>query len=283
MTSVLWTSTTTPTAGSTRDSSSMARVAWKKVPPAPPWTSGTSMPMTPSVEERPQQVAIERLLLVHGPRERGDAVHREFADAVAEEPLVVGERRKGRGRNRGCVDRLGHGLRGIMAEACSNARGEVHVLRFAARASPDRRTHRRVGDADPRAVGGARPDPGTAGPAACGPDATAAASPGPDATGTDAARARCSGRGAAGCAAWRRAADARLPHRHQLRPRRRAGHRQQGQRRREPDPGRLRGLRGQQAAEGRELPLHQGRGQPARRRAAPADPHDLGRGDRARP
>ena len=74
------------------------------------------------VEERPQQVAIERLLLVHGPRERGDPVHREFADAVAEEPLVVGERRKGRGRNRGCVDRLGHGLRGIMAEACSIAR-----------------------------------------------------------------------------------------------------------------------------------------------------------------
>ena len=117
------------------------------------------------VEERPQQVAIERLLLVHGPRERGDPVHREVADAVAEEPLVVGERRKGRGRSRGCVDRLGHGLRGIMAEACSNARGEVHVLRFAARASPDRRTHRRVGDADPRAVG-RRPGPGTAGPAA---------------------------------------------------------------------------------------------------------------------
>ena len=46
-------------------------------------------------EERPQQVAIERLLLVHGPRERGDPVHREVADAVAEEPLVVGERRKG--------------------------------------------------------------------------------------------------------------------------------------------------------------------------------------------
>ena len=36
MTSVFWTSTSTPTEGSTRESSSTASTEWKKRPPLPP-------------------------------------------------------------------------------------------------------------------------------------------------------------------------------------------------------------------------------------------------------
>ena len=45
--SVFCTSTSTPTAGSTREISSTARIAWKKLPPAPPYSSGMSTAMTP--------------------------------------------------------------------------------------------------------------------------------------------------------------------------------------------------------------------------------------------
>ena len=52
MTRVFCTSTRTPTDGSTVDSASTASTEWKKVPPAPPWASGTSMPITPSSNSR---------------------------------------------------------------------------------------------------------------------------------------------------------------------------------------------------------------------------------------
>ena len=48
MTSVFWTSTSTPTDGSTRDSDSTASTEWKNEAPAPAWLSGISMPMMPS-------------------------------------------------------------------------------------------------------------------------------------------------------------------------------------------------------------------------------------------
>jgi hypothetical protein len=47
MTRVFWTSTMTPTEGSTRESSSTASTAWKKVAPAPPSVSGISTAITP--------------------------------------------------------------------------------------------------------------------------------------------------------------------------------------------------------------------------------------------
>jgi hypothetical protein len=100
----LWTSTRTPTAGSTREISSIARVAWKNDPPAPPCAS-----------QRRDHRRVERLALVHLARERAEAGLGELADAVAEEPLVLGERRKRKRRGKRRVDRLGHGLRGIMA------------------------------------------------------------------------------------------------------------------------------------------------------------------------
>ena len=40
---VFWTSTITPAEGSTAESSSTASTAWKKVPPWPPYSSGTSI------------------------------------------------------------------------------------------------------------------------------------------------------------------------------------------------------------------------------------------------
>jgi hypothetical protein len=44
---VFCTSTSTPTAASTRESSSIARIDMKKLPPEPPYFSGISMPITP--------------------------------------------------------------------------------------------------------------------------------------------------------------------------------------------------------------------------------------------
>src|SRR2546423_3233992 len=46
-TSVFCTSTKTPTEASTRDNSSTARIAWKNDPPAPPNSSGVSIPISP--------------------------------------------------------------------------------------------------------------------------------------------------------------------------------------------------------------------------------------------
>jgi hypothetical protein len=79
-------------------------------------------------EQGPQQPGIEGLGLVHGSDERADLLVGEGPDAVAEQPLVFGERRKGRGRSLGCGDRLGHGLRGIMAEASTILRRERPCL-----------------------------------------------------------------------------------------------------------------------------------------------------------
>ena len=45
---VFCTSTITPAEGSTAESSSTARIAWKKLPPWPPYSSGISMPIRPS-------------------------------------------------------------------------------------------------------------------------------------------------------------------------------------------------------------------------------------------
>ena len=44
---VFCTSTITPADGSTAESSSTARMAWKKLPPCPPYSSGISMPIRP--------------------------------------------------------------------------------------------------------------------------------------------------------------------------------------------------------------------------------------------
>ena len=44
---VFCTSTITPAEGSTAESSSTARMAWKKVPPWPPYSSGISIPIRP--------------------------------------------------------------------------------------------------------------------------------------------------------------------------------------------------------------------------------------------
>ena len=52
MTRVLWTSTNTATAGSTVEMASMASTASKKLPPAPPISSGTSIPIRPSSKTR---------------------------------------------------------------------------------------------------------------------------------------------------------------------------------------------------------------------------------------
>ena len=48
LTSVFWTSTSTPQEASTCESSSTTSTALKNVEPAPPYCSGTSMPMMPS-------------------------------------------------------------------------------------------------------------------------------------------------------------------------------------------------------------------------------------------
>ena len=47
-TRVFCTSTRTPTDASIRESSSTARMAWKNEPPAPPYSSGVSMPIKPT-------------------------------------------------------------------------------------------------------------------------------------------------------------------------------------------------------------------------------------------
>src|SRR5688572_15713054 len=52
MTRVFWTSTSTPTAGSTRESASTASTEWKNVAPAPPKRSGISTPITPRSNSR---------------------------------------------------------------------------------------------------------------------------------------------------------------------------------------------------------------------------------------
>ncbi len=89
MTSVFWTSTSTPTDGSTRDSASTASTAWKNVPPAPPADSGISMPMTPSSNSWSMSVARHLRRLIHLADVRPDLAVGELVHAVAEEPFVV--------------------------------------------------------------------------------------------------------------------------------------------------------------------------------------------------
>ena len=110
----------------------MASTEWKNVAAGAAVDLGHLDAHHPEGEQRSQQAGIEGLLVVHRPHQGTDLVRGELADAVAEQPLVVGERRKGRGRSGRCDDRLGHGLRGIMAEACSSAHSgrDVHVLRI---------------------------------------------------------------------------------------------------------------------------------------------------------
>ncbi len=90
MTSVFCTSTSTPTDGSTRDSSSTASTAWKKRPPPPPNASGISMPITPRSNSSSMSVARNLRVLVHLADERADLCVGELAHAVAEQALVLG-------------------------------------------------------------------------------------------------------------------------------------------------------------------------------------------------
>ena len=104
MTSVFCTSTSTPTDGSTRDSSSTTSTEWKNVPPLPPYDSGISMPMTPS-PNRWSMSARGNLACSSISRTSGrTAPVDEFAHAGAQQLFVfgeLGERRHGL-RVRGC-------------------------------------------------------------------------------------------------------------------------------------------------------------------------------------
>jgi hypothetical protein len=115
------------------------------------------------------------------------------------------------------------------------------------------RVRRPAGDGDLNYAALDDSDAGLAGSLARGRDERARPARPPDA-------APAPGRGAGRhpAASGRRRA-ARLPHRHQLRPRRRHRHRPAGQPGDRPHAERLRGVRGRQAADDRDLPLHQGR------------------------
>ena len=110
-TSVFWTSTRTPTDGSTRDSSSTARTAWKKLAPGAAVGFGDLDGHHPEVEQLVDERARNLRLLVHFPDERPDPGLGELPDAGPEQPLVL--RQNGQGL--GVFHRLfGHALNVII-------------------------------------------------------------------------------------------------------------------------------------------------------------------------
>ena len=82
MTSVFWTSTNTPTDGSTLESSSTTRTEWKNVPPAPPSRSGTSTPISPISNSRVNSAVVHARGLVHASRARPEFLQGELAHAL---------------------------------------------------------------------------------------------------------------------------------------------------------------------------------------------------------
>ena len=95
---VFCTSTITPAEGSTADSSSTARTAWKNVPPCPPYSSGISIPIRPMVEELPDQLLTKDAGFIHRAHVRADLLARKLADGGLKELFVFGERGEGRER-----------------------------------------------------------------------------------------------------------------------------------------------------------------------------------------
>ena len=96
MTSVFCTSTSTPTDGSTRDSASTASTEWKKRRAAAAERLGNLDAHDAEVEQLVDERARDLRVLVHLADERPDFAIGELVDAVAEQPLVFGQRRQRR-------------------------------------------------------------------------------------------------------------------------------------------------------------------------------------------
>ena len=202
------------------------------------------MPMTPSSNSRSMSWRGILRLLVHLADERPDLAVGELVDAVAEQPFVLGKRRKGGARDllnqpRGPDSQSANIA--TEAEPCPELRLSAQFIvgsRWCRCWSARRRCRRRVTAASlPRSSRRTAAAPGSSGPAQPGSRRQQPAPQQGDAAAAD------------------------LPRRHQLRPRRRHRHRREGAAGHRPEAGRLRGARGRQAAVDRAVPADQGRRQ----------------------
>ena len=126
MTSVFCTSTSTPTDGSTRESSSTTRTEWKNVPPPPPSRSGTSTPIRPISNSRVSSAGSMRAVSSMTRARGAELLQGELAHALPEQSLVLGER----GQGRGPIDsRRGHGESSRMGLAGPAGRARPGVER----------------------------------------------------------------------------------------------------------------------------------------------------------
>ena len=84
----------TPADASTRESSSTARIASKKVPPPPPYCSGVSMRHDSKLEKLVDDTVLEDTFFVHFANVRANCFVGKLADIVTEKLLVFGEAKR---------------------------------------------------------------------------------------------------------------------------------------------------------------------------------------------
>ena len=255
MTSVFWTSTSTPTDGIDPRERFDGQHGVEERGAGAAVALGDLDAHDAELEQLVDELAGHLGVLVHLADERPDLAVGEFVDAVAEQRFVFGQtrqRRAGRSVSRHVLPRTSFGKGQSAREALE--RGMVSSTHAAIRRrgwSTMRRITALVSSWHRRCSLLARMEPAR-------PQAQPA--PAPSAQPPPAARRRRRPRPDAGAApASRRRRAAGVPHRHQLRARRRHRHRQAGQAGHRSQAGRFRSLRGRQAADGRDLPAGQDR------------------------
>ena len=86
-----WTEISVRNAASPRSISSQASASATKSRPAPPYSSGMTMPEDPELGQPLDQLEVELVLDVVLDRDRQHALVHEGADGVLDQPLLVGQ------------------------------------------------------------------------------------------------------------------------------------------------------------------------------------------------